>query len=332
MSSLRLAKLTQLMKEAQKQQVVTKSFGQRVDLYPNFNIFNDMKDSIYVEQKGRTVGDVEVLPGKTLSGCLTNSNLTVHFTNLMGGKDSKVIDSNELRTLIPSLTVKAGELSPTLNISKVLIDISIKKFNFLEKSAGFIPSVELPKYEMLPEPKYKEYEMRSYIIEHPSGSKLKSGDYEYEVVNPNNRFNWKQISTGKTGTFDLKAVGVEKWNEAAKTLNGLQKSASIGSFAEMRKIAKDITYPEVYAAETKENYIERAKQGGSTESDANLGANYDRFVASYSTQGKAPASSSGSAAKSATPLKINYPNGTRLRDSSYTVSYTHLTLPTICSV
>lgn len=253
MSSLRLAKLTQLMKESQKQQVVTKSFGQRVDLYTNFNLFNDMKDSIYVEQEGRTVGDVEVLPGKTLSGCLTNSNLTVHFTNLMGGKDSKVIDSNELRTLIPSLTVKAGELSPTLNISKVLIDISIKKFNSLEKSAGFIPSVELPKYEMLPEPKYKEYkmrsyemlpepkykeyEMRSYIIEHPSGSKLKSGDYEYEVVNPNNKFNWKQISTGKTGTFDLKAVGVEKWNEAAKTLNGLQKSASIGSFAKMRKTA-----------------------------------------------------------------------------------------------
>jgi hypothetical protein len=302
------------MKEAQKQQVVTKSFGQRVDLYPNFNIFNDMKDSIYVKQEGRTVGDVEVLPGKTLSGCLTNSNLTVSF---MGGKYSKVIDSNELRTLIPSLTVKEGELSPTLDISKVLNDISIKKYNSLEKSAGFIPSVELPKYEMLPEPKYKEYEMRSYIIEHPSGSKLKSGDYEYEVVNPNNRFNWKQISTGKTGTFDLKAVGVEKWNEAAKTLNGLQKSASIGSFAEMRKIAEDIEYPEVYAAETKENYIERARQGGSTQSDANLGANYDKFVASYSTQGKAPASRSGSAAKSATPLKINYPIGTRLQDNSY---------------
>jgi len=132
MSSLRLAKLTQLMKEAQKQQVVTKSFGQRVDLYPNFNIFNDMKDSIYVEQEGRTVGDVEVLPGKTLSGCLTNSNLTVRF---MGGKDSKVIDSNELRTLIPSLTVKAGELSPTLDISKVLTDISIKKFNSVNKLA-----------------------------------------------------------------------------------------------------------------------------------------------------------------------------------------------------
>jgi hypothetical protein len=135
MSSLRLAKLTQLMKEAQKQQIVTKNFGQRVDLYTNFNLLNDMKDSIYVEQEGRTVGDVEVLPGKTLSGCLTNSNLTVHFTNLMGGKDSKVIDSNELRTLIPSLTVKAGELSPTLNVSKVLIDISIKKFNSVNKLA-----------------------------------------------------------------------------------------------------------------------------------------------------------------------------------------------------
>ncbi len=131
MSSLRLAKLTQLMKEAQKQQIVTKSFGQRVDLYPNFNLFNDMKDSIYVEQEGRTVGDVEVLPGKTLSGCLTNSNLTVHLV----GKDSKVIDSNELRTLIPSLTVKAGELSPTLNASKVLNDISIKKFNSVNKLA-----------------------------------------------------------------------------------------------------------------------------------------------------------------------------------------------------
>jgi hypothetical protein len=141
MSSLRLAKLTQLMKEAQKQQVVTKSFGQRVDLYPNFNIFNDMKDSIYVEQEGRTVGDVEVLPGKTLSGCLTNSNLTVRF---MGGKDSKVIDSNELRTLIPSLTVKAGELSPTLDISKVLTDISIKKFNSVNKLAEMRKVAETP--------------------------------------------------------------------------------------------------------------------------------------------------------------------------------------------
>jgi hypothetical protein len=145
MSSLRLAKLTQLMKEAQKQQVVTKSFGQRVDLYPNFNLFNDMKDSIYVEQKGRTVGDVEVLPGKTLSGCLTNSNLTVRF---MGGKDSKVIDSNELRTLIPSLTVKAGELSPTLNISKVLNDISIKKFNSANKLAEMRKVANFTKQEI----------------------------------------------------------------------------------------------------------------------------------------------------------------------------------------
>lgn len=91
MSSLRLAKLAQLMKEAKEQY---------------FNLYNDMNDSIYVEQKGRTVGDVEVLPGKTLSGCITSSNLTVYYTNLMGGKDSKVISSNELITLLPSLTTK----------------------------------------------------------------------------------------------------------------------------------------------------------------------------------------------------------------------------------
>jgi hypothetical protein len=121
MSSLRLAKLAQLMKEAKEQY---------------FNLYNDMNDSIYVEQKGRTVGDVEVLPGKTLSGCITSSNLTVYYTNLMGGKDSKVISSNELITLLPSLTTKKGELSPTLNISKVLIDISIKKYNSANKLAG----------------------------------------------------------------------------------------------------------------------------------------------------------------------------------------------------
>ena len=116
----RLTKLAQLMNEAKEQY---------------FNLYNDMKDSIYVEQKGRTVGDVEVLPGKTLSGCITSSNINVYYTNLMGGKESKVISSSELIALIPSLTTKKGELSPTLNISKVLINTSIQKYNSANKLA-----------------------------------------------------------------------------------------------------------------------------------------------------------------------------------------------------
>jgi len=179
MSSLRLAKLAQLMKEAKEQY---------------FNLYNNMDDPIYVNQKGRTISDVEVLPGKTLSGCITSSDLTVYYRNLMKGKDSKVISSNELIALLPSLTTKKGELSPTLNVSKVLINVVIEKYNSANKLAG------------------------------------------------------------------------------------------------MRKVAEDgqsyddTEYPEVTAAETKESYIARAKGLGSSQSDAQLGANYDRSVASYSAQ------------------------------------------------
>lgn len=132
MRTLRMKKLSEIRKESQEQKIVTKNFGQRVDFYSHFNLYNDTKSSVYFEQKGRTVGDVDFAPGSTISGCLTNTDFVIYFTNLNGGKDSITVTSNQLRMAVPSAKVKPGELDPTLNLSS----FSMSKFAGMRKNAA----------------------------------------------------------------------------------------------------------------------------------------------------------------------------------------------------
>lgn len=68
---------------------------------------------------------------------------------------------------------------------------------------------------------------KSSVINHPANTKLRDSNYLYEVMDPNNSFEWIDLKNKtKQGTFNLSKMGIPKWNQAVAALNALTPEPS----------------------------------------------------------------------------------------------------------